>query len=63
MHILITDRTGKSRVVKKVDIQRVEEQGTMGTVVRFTNKKVNPAIFVPGTVTEFYYANLITRTK
>ena len=54
MHILITDRSGKWHVIKKSDIQRVEEQGTMGTTVRFTNRKVNPAIFVPGTVPEFY---------
>lgn len=58
MHILIVDRTGKSHVVKKADIQRVEEQGTMGTVVRFTNKKANPAIFVPGTVASFFNSYL-----
>ena len=54
MHILILDRAGKSYSVKKSDIQRVEEQGSMGTVVRFTNKKVNTAIFVNGTVPEFH---------
>lgn len=63
MHILIKDKNGNHHSVKKSDIRRVEKQGSLGTVVRFTNPNKNPAIFVKESVQVFHMKHLEVNPK
>ncbi len=60
MFIIITSSSGAEYTVRKNDIKRVYETPT-GTVVRFSSPKENPAIFVNGSVQDFYDKYLWTR--
>ncbi len=60
MFIIITSSSGAEYTVRKNDIKRVYETVT-GTVVRFSAPKDNPAIFVNGSVEDFYNKYLVKK--